>query len=328
MRLALDRPLRKPITVKIAANRGAASLGLRSSTSGPLATGQSRSIFLVAPRPGQLPSDAAAGDQLRGTLYFGKANSARHGAGRRPGGFGLSLVVPAKPTSSQPKSKPAAGDSAADQRKFLVDRLARIPFETRRKEFDELAAKLLAKTPKLRPVLLTRLQRLDNVKHRKGRLPEVVAAADAVIATIDTDKLARTLGRRGGRSADKAVLVDALYRKGRALAYMELPQVIAAHPIADTAAHDKAFEANFKELGRWVDTTEKTYVLLHIRRERRRGRPAVALKWLTKYYPGTPPNFWYVKKRRDLYDELGWSHCHEYQKRWLLVQFPKTYESF
>ena len=328
MRLALDRPLRKPITVKIAANRGAASLGLRSSTSGPLATGQSRSIFLVAPRPGQLPSDAAAGDQLRGTLYFGKANSARHGAGRRPGGFGLSLVVPAKPTSSQPKSKPAAGDSAADQRKFLVERLARIPFETRRKEFDELAAKLLAKTPKLRPVLLTRLQRLDNVKHHKGRLPEVVAAADAVIATIDTDKLARTLGRRGGRSADKAVLVDALYRKGRALAYMELPQVIAAHPIADTAAHDKAFEANFKELGRWVDTTEKTYVLLHIRRERRRGRPAVALKWLTKYYPGTPPNFWYVKKRRDLYDELGWSHCHEYQKRWLLVQFPKTYESF
>jgi len=324
----LDRPLKKPVTIKIAASRGVASLGLRSSTSGPLASGQSRSIFLVAPRPGQLPSDAAAGDQLRGTVYYGRANSARHGAGRRPGGFGLSLVVPAKPTSTKPTAKSPAGDLVAEQRKFLIDRLARIPFETRRKEFDELAAKLLAKTPKLRPVLLTRLDRLDDVKHRKERLSDVVAAADAVIATIDTDKLARTLGRRGGRSADKAVLVDALYRKGRALAYMELPKVIAAHPIADQPAHNKAFESNFKELGRWVDTTEKTYVLLHIRRERRRGRPAVALKWLTKYYPGTPPNFWYVKKRRDLYETLGWSHCHEYQQRWLLVQFPKTYESF
>ena len=177
-------------------------------------------------------------------------------------------------------------------------------------------------------MLVTRLERLDHVDHRKKRLGDVVAAADAVIATVDTNKLAATLGRRGGRSADKGVLVDALYRKGRALAYMELPEVIAAHPIANKAAHAKAFDSNFKELGRWVDTTEKTYVLLHIRHERRRGRPAMALKWLTKYYPGTPANFWYVKKRRDLYEKLGWSHCHEYERRWLLVRFPKVYEAF
>ena len=54
----------------------------------------------------------------------------------------------------------------------------------------------------------------------------------------------------------------------------------------------------------------------------------MALKWLSKYYPGSPPNYWYVKKRRDLYLELDWSHCHQYEQRWLLIQFPKTHESF
>ena len=328
LRLALDRPLPKPVSIKIASNRGATSLGLRSSISGPLPPGQSRSVYLVAPRPNQVPSSAAAGDTLVGSIQYGRSNPARHGAGRRPGGFRLALVVPATSVKAKSTSRPPAGDLASDERKFLIDRLERIPFESRRKEFDALAAKLLAATPKLRPVLVTRLERLDHVDHRKKRLADVVAAADAVIATVNTDKLAATLGRRGGRSADKAVLVDALYRKGRALAYMELPEVVADHPIADKAAHAKAFDSNFKELGRWVDTTEKAYVLLHIRHERRRGRPAMALKWLTKYYPGTPANFWYVKKRRDLYEKLGWSHCHEYERRWLLVRFPKTYESF
>ena len=340
LRLALDRPLPKPITLKVAANRGLKSLGIRTRTSAALAVGQSRSIFLVAPSSSQLPASAAPGDLLMGRVQYGKDNPARHGAGRRPSGFGLSLVVTVqsgktgKPTKSngsdaaKPKPKSPAKDLASEQQQFLVDRLARIPFESRRKEFDALAKKLLTQTPALRPVLRTRLERLDHIDHRKQRLPEVVAAANDLIATIDTDKLARTLGQRGGRSADKAVLVDALYRKGRALAYMELPDVLAQHPIADKTAHDKDFDNNFKELARWVDTTEKDYVLLHIRRERRRGRPAMALKWLSKYYPGSPPNYWYVKKRRDLYLELDWSHCHQYEQRWLLIQFPKTHESF
>ncbi len=328
LRLALDRPLSKPVSIRIAANRTSASLGLRSSTSGPLSAGAARSIFLVAPARRQVPPTAAPGDLLLGTVHYGRADASRHGAGRRPGGFGLSLVVPATLAKTKSPAKPAAGNLATEQRGFLVDRLSRIPFETRRKEFDALAAKLLAETPNHLPVLLIRMERLDHVDHRKQRLPEVVSAADAVIATIDTDKLAKTLGRRGGRSKNKDVLVDALYRKGRGLAYMELPDVIGKHPIADKAAHDKAFKSNFKALGNWVDTTEKKYVLLHIRHERRRGRPAVALKWLQKYYPGTPANFWYVKKRRDLYKKLGWSHCQQYEQRWLLVRFPKTYESF
>ena len=328
LRLALDRPLSKSIGITVASNRATASLRLRSSSSGPLPAGSSRSIFLVAPSRSQVPTTATPGDLLLGSVHYGRTDASRQGSGQRPGGFGVSLVVPATVTRTKPPAKPAAGNLATEQRNFLVDRLSRIPFETRRKEFDELAAKLLDETPKSLPVLLIRLERLDHLKHRKHRLPEVIAAADAVIATIDTDKLARTLGRRGGRPKNKDVLVDALYRKGRALAYMELPDVVDKHPIADKAAHDRAFKSNFKALGNWVDTTEKKYVLLHIRHERRRGRPAVALKWLQKYYPGTPANYWYVKKRRDLYQKLGWSHCHEYEQRWLLARFPKTYEAF
>ena len=326
--LALDRKLSKTIKLSFAANRTARARGSSATPSGSLAIGQTRSLFIVSPTRAQIPSSVSGGELLLGSVTYGRNDTSRHGAGRRPGGYPLSILVPGTPQAKPAAKKRPAGDFAKDQHQFLVDRLQRIPFETRRKEFEELAVKLLKVRPKHPTVLITRLERLDHRDHRKTRLTEVVAAADAVIATIDIDKLARTLGRRGGRSADRDVLIDALYRKGRALAYMELPDVIKKHPVADKPAHDKAFKDNFKELSNWVDTTEKKYVLLHIRRERRRGRPAVALKWLQKYYPGTPPNFWYVKKRRDLFENLGWSHCLQYEQRWLLVRFPKTYESF
>jgi hypothetical protein len=126
----------------------------------------------------------------------------------------------------------------------------------------------------------------------------------------------------------RAILVDTLYRKGRALGYMELPDVVEKHPIEDQTALDAAFEANFAELAKWVDTTAADYFLLHDRRERRQERYGKALELLNRHIPNSEPDYWHFKKRRDIYGELGWKHLQAWEASWLVRRFPKAYEPF
>jgi tripeptidyl-peptidase-2 len=109
---------------------------------------------------------------------------------------------------------------------------------------------------------------------------------------------------------------------------MELPDVLAKHPIADSAAHEKLFEGNFSQLQKWVNTTDQKYVLLHIRRERRRGNYGESLKLLEKNISSSGSNFWLFKKRRDIYEKLGWQHLWEYERRWLMIRFPAQTKFF
>ena len=145
------------------------------------------------------------------------------------------------------------------------------------------------------------LHQLDEPSQRKSHLDRVVAAADRLIAELQlhqspdaklTDNLSVTLA-------------DALYRKGRALGYMELPDVVAVHPVDDPELLQQQFEECFQQLGRLVDTTKPQYILLRVRRERRRGRFGVALQLVDHYEATHPTPVWRNKKRFDLYRELG-----------------------
>ena len=202
--------------------------------------------------------------------------------------------------------------------------------------FDELAEEILGGHPNHFPVLVAKLHRLDQIHNCKGQLSAVVAAADAVIVQIDVEQLVSHYDSPVNWDDPAALLLrtklealaDTLYRKGRALGYMELPDVIARYPIADPKVHDKTFEENFAKLRLWGDTTDRKYVLLHIRRERRKGRYGKALKLLNRFIPTSAPNYWYIKKRRDVYESLGWKHLAEYESRSLMISFPKDYEPF
>lgn len=138
---------------------------------------------------------------------------------------------------------------------------------------------------------------LDEPSLRKKHLDEVVAAADRVLARVK--ELDLSCGER------TAWLADSLYRKGRALGYMELPDVIAEHPIEDPQRHDERFEATFKQLDELVDTTRPEFVLLRIRRERRRGEYQEALRLLEIYRATAADPRWYEKKRRDIEAEAA-----------------------
>ena len=103
---------------------------------------------------------------------------------------------------------------------------------------------------------------------------------------------------------------------------MELPDVIQVHPIKNQRVHDRLFEANFQQLSRWVDTTDRKYCLLHVRRDRRQQRYGAALRLLNQQIRAGNATYWFYKKRRDLYELAGWQHLRDYEHRWLLLRFP------
>lgn len=76
------------------------------------------------------------------------------------------------------------------------------------------------------------------------------------------------------------------------------------------------FEKTFDELESWVDTTDKKYALVHLRRLRRLDRQAEALQLLNKMIAEDPTNLLLYKKRSDIYGELGWEFAEKYEEKW------------
>lgn len=154
-----------------------------------------------------------------------------------------------------------------------------------------------------------RLLKLDDISVRKQHLHDVVRATDILLEQLhqwDADRSEQDLQRRNDWIA------DAIYRRGRALGYMELPDVLAVQPIEDQEWLDTEFEATFYELEQRVDVTEPKYILLAIRRERRRGNRGLALTLVERYRKTHPDPVWYFKKRLDLLTELGATvHAHQ-----------------
>ena len=144
----------------------------------------------------------------------------------------------------------------------IRDRLQRLIESAQGDLFEELSTRLLEQRPGALSVLVAQLHRLDRPAVRKKHLRQVQTAADAILKTINRKRLARYFAdvSENNRQKDPALhqqrtgerthLIDALYRKGRALGYMELPDVIQVHPIKNQRAHDRLFEANFQQLSR------------------------------------------------------------------------------
>ncbi len=333
--LVLDRPL-AAISLGTYRTRTAALSGGQPFGGQLIDVGERAAVYVKPPAAGQVPASAQPGDVLLGTIDYSKADAERPGSGERPGGFPLRFVVPPR---GKPADKVAVPAVPKDMWELKLAQLQALPDPTS-KDFEELCQELLKDRRDPTPVLVARLHRLDTEAEREQRLDRIVAAADAVIAPIDSAKLAAHFGVRVDTDDPKATserekmtklrdtLVDALYRKGRALGYMDLPEVLEKRPIKDKAAHDKAFEANFAELRRWVDTAEASYYLLHARRERRMGRPGRALDALNKHLPWQPPSAEQAAKRGELYEELGWKHWAAYERQWQMIRFPAEYERF
>ena len=349
--MSLDRSLGSPVSLSVYSTLIDAMQGGAKFRSKWLAPGQKQRLFVA--NVSSAPSGTLAGDILLGSITYGEEGT-HDGAGQLPGGFPVSVVVSTTHAASASSGgsssgssiesfdEPLTGDAAknADAKLSRKLREAKLEFlnslsvDSDRKAFDRLVEQFLKKDENDLTVLVAKLRKLDDEKSRKQRLDEVVAAADAVLAQLDEGAILMALTGRSAaddkkqsvarKSAEKkkALLIDTLYRKGRALGYMELPEVVAKNPIKDKEAHEKEFEANYKALNKWVDPTGSDYFLLHIRRAARKQQLGESLKWLNKYSSGAAPNYWYFEKRRKLYEALGWDHLAENAWQLRTSHFP------
>jgi hypothetical protein len=125
----------------------------------------------------------------------------------------------------------------------------------------------------------------------------------------------------------KGYLVEALARKARA--YSDIAT-------ADAAA---SFDSTLKSLKKWADIdSDKKFAVLTIEQEKRAGRPGSALKLLDTLIKnkgedtkgGVCPlsHSDLLKKRAQIFEELGYKSMVEHDKTWRVISNPKAFALF
>ena len=114
----------------------------------------------------------------------------------------------------------------------------------------------------------------------------------------------------------------AMYRRARALAYRELPDVVQRQPIEDSQALDRKIRTAHQDLTSIVGKDRPEFILLEIRMLKRDKKFGSALSLLEKY-GSTIQQKWYLKKRRDLLKELGWDFPFSEAAKIYAIKFPE-----
>jgi tripeptidyl-peptidase-2 len=296
-----------------------------------LEPGEQTIIFMKAPADAKIPDAAKTGDRFIGQLYVTRSRTSGI-----PISHPLKISAGEESRTADPAEEKTTKpfDLQQAQRQFWLTSLKSLTWPDDQKSIDQLVRLVLEQDPQNREVRVSKLHLLDN-DDREERLPEIVAAANEVIKLVDSEKLRSWSGaRHASQSAEekksvqehereKQDLVDALYRKGRALAYMELPEVVKDHPIADQKTLDEEFEQNYLQLQSWVDMELQDYFLLKIRRDRRRGDFGQAMKLLNRWIGKGSRKKLYAEKQQAIYESLGWNIWSRNAEHWLLRRFPE-----
>lgn len=151
--------------------------------------------------------------------------------------------------------------------------------------------------------LQTRLHTVDTDEERKANLRSIINLA-AKFETVLAGQLPPASQKLPSQTG--WVLAFTRYRLGRALAYRELPVVKERWPISKPDEYQEQLKAVFKRLTDQTIQTRPEFILLHDRMLRRSGNKGRAVELLELHRQSIKPK-WYLKKRRDLLQELGWA---------------------
>lgn len=143
---------------------------------------------------------------------------------------------------------------------------------------------------------------LDQRHYRKQYADEIADAALRLSGLLEQVK--------PQTQETKVARAFCLYRRGRALAYRELPDVVAENPIKDQGKHTGKLVGTFSELIAMVGSGRPEFILLEIRMLRRDHWYGQALA-LLESNGRLIERQWFLKKRRDLLKELGWQEPYE-----------------
>lgn len=138
---------------------------------------------------------------------------------------------------------------------------------------------------------------LDQRQYRKIYPDEIADAASNLFGLLERIKPQNDAVRRAK--------LFCLYRRGRALAYRELPEVVAQKPIQDPKQHESALLGAYAQLVELAGKGRPEFILLEIRMLRRDHWNGRALA-LLESHAGVIEKRWFLKKRRDLLRDLNW----------------------
>ncbi|MEO9932960.1 hypothetical protein [Rhodopirellula bahusiensis] len=150
--------------------------------------------------------------------------------------------------------------------------------------------------------LQERLVSVDTDDERKKHLKTTIKLAGRLEAEL-VEQLSSD--ERSLETSVDWVLAYTRYRLGRALAYRELPEVREAWPISDPERYESELQAIYQRLMEQTNGDRREFILLQDRMFRRSGKKGRALELLEANRNAIEPK-WYLKKRRDLLQELGW----------------------
>lgn len=171
----------------------------------------------------------------------------------------------------------------------------------RKRDTDELQ-RLLAKHSKDVGVRQLHLHWLDQIQYRKIYTVEIAQLAKEV-----NELLAGLSSPNKPGKNEEARLAQAfcLYRRARALAYRELPEVAASRPIENKEKYQSQLQSAYAQLQEIAGTHAPEFILLDIRMLRRDGWNGRALKLLEEHGDIIELK-WLLKKRRDILTDLSW----------------------
>ncbi len=321
--LTVDQPLGKPVSLSFSSSKADAVAKRKRSVSGLLLPGESKTFYLMEPTG--LPSSLKGGDLLLGNIKFSSNKQASTN-------YRVEYLYTKQVAT---KSASATGASGTLEKQIRAIKLKHLKtLDPTKEPFNKLYKQLRSEDKQDRQPLVIRLEKLDSKEKRLERLELIIQAADELIASFDQEKLAATLAIRVPQEDKKAKqahdraekekkqLVDALYRKARAIAFRELPEVLAKHPVKDQKEQHRQFEQAYRALEKWVDPASGDYWLIAVRKSRRSGYFASAIQTLNKNLKDSSPLL-YFKKRRDMFGELGWNRWKSWQQQQMLLKFPK-----
>lgn len=166
------------------------------------------------------------------------------------------------------------------------------------------------------------LRLLDTTTSRKTNLAATIDVAETVDTALtglirDAESANASPGTGTGTGVDDGIAVESLrwalahtrYRRARAVAYRELPDVLETMPIEAPRRYERALRQARRRLLKTFAEPRPEFVLLEVRMLRRDGKRGQALARLERFVWAIDRK-WYLKKRRDLLDELGWKLPH------------------
>ncbi|MEM6692283.1 MAG: hypothetical protein AAF664_22830 [Planctomycetota bacterium] len=151
--------------------------------------------------------------------------------------------------------------------------------------------------------LQRQLIEIDTAENRKQELERIIEVSAELQENL-VSHLPREL--QEGNGSLSWCLAFARYRLGRSLAYRELPKVRQRWPISNPEQYESRLVTAYRQLVDHMGSGRPEFILLEDRMLRRSGQKGLALEML-ETNRSVIDKKWYLKKRRDLLEELDWA---------------------